>query len=197
MQRRNQEDRSRATKAELMRIGRELFAEHGYAKVSAEQIVAAAGVTRGALYHHFGDKRGLFVAVLEEVETETTAAISEPLADGDLMTGMMLALGRFLDACQRPEIMQITMTDAHAVLGWQGWREMEARHGLGVMTDALRRMIDAGLVRPVPIDITAQLLLSAIAEAGMIIAHADDQVKARAEAEQSLMQLIGGLLTST
>ncbi|WP_280297826.1 TetR/AcrR family transcriptional regulator [Nocardia neocaledoniensis] len=70
MQRRSQEDRSRTTRAALERAGRDLFAERGFAGTSAEQLVAAAGVTRGALHHHYGDKRGLFLAVLEQVETE-------------------------------------------------------------------------------------------------------------------------------
>lgn len=195
MQRRSQGDRTRATTAELVRAGRELFAEHGFANVSAEQIVAEAGVTRGALHHHFGDKRGLFVAVLEEVETELAASLAEPLTEDDPMVGMVLALGRFLDACQQPEIKQIAMTDALAVLGWQGWREMEARHGLGLLVDTLRRMVDAGLLHEVPVEVTAQVLLGAITEAGLIIAHAEDPAKARADAEHSLMQLISGLLT--
>lgn len=197
MPRRSQQDRSQATKAELIRAGRELFASHGYANVSAEQIVAAAGLTRGALYHHFGDKRGLFVAVIEDVEQENTHEITEAIgAADDQWTSIVLGIGRFLDICQRPDVIQLAMIDAPAVLGWQGWRELEARHGLGMVTEALQGALDSGLLRPAPIPVLAKLVLSSITEAGMIIAHAVDPTTARAQAEQALLMMMTGLLHS-
>jgi AcrR family transcriptional regulator len=197
MPRRSQQDRSQATKAELIRAGRELFASHGFANVSAEQIVAAAGLTRGALYHHFGDKRGLFVAVIEDVEQENTHEITEAIgAADDQWTSIVLGIGRFLDICQRPDVIQLAMIDAPAVLGWQGWREMEARHGLGMVTEALQGALDSGLLRPAPIPVLAKLVLSSITEAGMIIAHAVDPTTARAQAEQALLLMMTGLLHS-
>jgi AcrR family transcriptional regulator len=197
MPRRSQQDRSQATKAELIRAGRELFASHGYANVSAEQIVAAAGLTRGALYHHFGDKRGLFVAVIEDVEQENTHEITEAIgAADDQWTSIVLGIGRFLDICQRPDVIQLAMIDAPAVLGWQGWRELEARHGLGMVTEALQGALDSGLLRPAPIPVLAKLVLSSITEAGMIIAHAVDPTTARAQAEQALLLMMTGLLHS-
>jgi AcrR family transcriptional regulator len=197
MPRRSQQDRSQATKAELIRAGRELFASHGYANVSAEQIVAAAGLTRGALYHHFGDKRGLFVAVIEDVEQENTHEITEAIgAADDQWTSIVLGIGRFLDICQRPDVIQLAMIDAPAVLGWQGWRELEARHGLGMVTEALQSALDSGLLRPAPIPVLAKLVLSSITEAGMIIAHAVDPTTARAQAEQALLLMMTGLLHS-
>ena len=197
MPRRSQQDRSQATKAELIRAGRELFASHGYANVSAEQIVAAAGLTRGALYHHVGDKRGLFVAVIEDVEQENTHEITEAIgAADDQWTSIVLGIGRFLDICQRPDVIQLAMIDAPAVLGWQGWRELEARHGLGMVTEALQGALDSGLLRPAPIPVLAKLVLSSITEAGMIIAHAVDPTTARAQAEQALLLMMTGLLHS-
>ena len=195
MPRRSQkEDRSRTTKAALVQTGRRLFAEHGYAAVSAEEIAAAAGVTRGALYHQFGDKRGLFVAVLEEVERENLAAI-EGLPDApDIMTRLVAALARFLDTCQERETVQIALTDAPAVLGWQPRRAMEARYGLGLATDLLEQAQREGKVGTAPIPVLAQLVLSAVVEAGLIVAHAEDPVAARAEAEQSLIVLFAGIL---
>ncbi|WP_216216193.1 TetR/AcrR family transcriptional regulator [Amycolatopsis aidingensis] len=196
MPRRSQQDRTRATTAALVTAGRDLFARHGYAHVSAEQVVSAAGVTRGALHHHFGDKRGLFVAVLDEIEAELTADVSDALrAAEDHWTGMVTALGRFLDQCRRPEVVQLALIDAPAVLGWREWREKEAQHGLGVITEALRAAAEAGLLRPAPIPALAQLVLSAMIEASLIIAHAGDKDAARAEAEQSLLLLLSGLLT--
>ncbi|MFD6451629.1 MULTISPECIES: TetR/AcrR family transcriptional regulator [unclassified Nocardia] len=199
MQRRSQEDRSRVTRAALEQAGRRLFAERGFAGTSAEQLVAAAGVTRGALHHHYGDKRGLFLAVLEQVETEATEEIASAVAAvdrADIIGGMTAGLARFLDICARPEMLRIVLMDAPTVLGWPAFREFEARHGLGLITDELQRATDAGLIPVAPVPVLAQLLLSAITEASLIVAHADDPDRARIETQQSLLLLIAGLLQS-
>ncbi|MFC8383492.1 TetR/AcrR family transcriptional regulator [Nocardia sp. NPDC056952] len=199
MQRRSQEDRSRVTRAALEQAGRRLFAERGFAGTSAEQLVAAAGVTRGALHHHYGDKRGLFLAVLEQVETEATEEIASAVAAvdrADIIGGMTAGLARFLDICARPEMLRIVLMDAPTVLGWPAFREFEARHGLGLITDELQRATDAGLIPVAPVPVLAQLLLSAITEASLIVAHADDPDRARIDTQQSLLLLIAGLLQS-
>ncbi|MET9214393.1 MULTISPECIES: TetR/AcrR family transcriptional regulator [Mycobacteriales] len=197
MQRRSQEDRSRTTRAALEQAGRSLFAERGFAATSAEQLVAAAGVTRGALHHHYGDKRGLFLAVLEQIETEATAEIASAVAavdPDDVVAGMTAGLACFLDICGRPEMLRIVLMDAPTVLGWPAFRDFESRHGLGLITGELQRAVDAGLVPAVPVPVLAQLLLSAITEASLIVAHAEDAERARAETQQSLLLLIAGLL---
>src|SRR5439155_6956963 len=120
---RTQQDRSRATRAALVATARGLFAERGYAGVSADDIVSAAGLTRGALHHHFGDKAGLFRAVFEQLEAEITAELTTALeATDDSLAGMAAGLGAFLDICQRPEVLRIGLTDAPTVLGWETWR---------------------------------------------------------------------------
>ncbi|WP_433726006.1 TetR/AcrR family transcriptional regulator [Nocardia sp. CA-129566] len=197
MQRRSQEDRSRATRAALEQAGRRLFAERGFAATSAEELVTEAGVTRGALHHHYGDKRGLFLAVLEQIEIESTKEIENAIGavnPDDILTSMAIGLGVFLEICQRPEMIQITLYDGPAVLGWQAFREFEARHGLGLVIAELERARDAGLIADAPIPVLAQLIFSAVTEAGLIVAHATDKEAARAQAQQSLMLLIGGIL---
>lgn len=198
MPRRSQEDRSRSTRAGLEAAGRRLFAERGYTAVSAEEIVAAAGVTRGALHHHYGDKRGLFVAVLEQLETDNTAEVRGAIAalpdPNDLMTAMGIGLHTFLTISRRPETVQIAMSDGPAVLGWQPWREMESRYGLGLITDQLERAVQAGLAPALPVRTLGQLILAAVTEAGMIVAHAEDPEAAGAEAEQCVLALVAGLL---
>ena len=198
MPRRSQEDRSRATRTDLEAAGRRLFAERGYTAVSAEEIVAAAGVTRGALHHHYGDKRGLFIAVLEQLEADNTEEIRHAILDlpdqRDLLAAMALGLHTFLGISRRPETVRIAMSDGPAVLGWQGWREMESRHGLGLITDQLQQAVDTGLTPALPVRTLAQLILAAITEAGMIVAHAADPEAAGAEAEQCILMMIAGLL---
>lgn len=197
MPRRSQEDRSRSTRAALEEAGRRLFTEHGFAGTSAQQLVAEAGVTRGALQHHYGDKRGLFLAVLEQLETEITTEIEHTMRAGpadDVVAAMASGLNAFLEICQRPEMIRIALFDAPAVLGWQGWRELEARHGLGLITTELERARDAGLITTDAVPILAQLILSAVSEAGLIVAHAEDKETSRAKAQQSLMLLVGGMI---
>lgn len=195
MPRRSQQERSRVTRAALVATARGLFAERGYAQVPAEEIVTAAGVTRGALYHHFADKRQLFRAVFEELEGEVSAEIAAAIAaTPDRPTGMVVGLGRFLDVCQRPEVAQIALTDAPAVLGWQTWREIEAHHGLGVITEGLEAAARDGLPVPAPMPVLAQLVLSAVIEAALLITHAADPKAARADAEQALLTLLSGMV---
>lgn len=198
MQHRSQEERSRGTRTVLEQAGRKLFAENGFTAVSAEQIVLAAGVTRGALNYHYGDKRGLFLAVLEQLEVENTeeieAAIAASPASDDLLATMAIGLGVFLEICQRPEMVRIALSDAPAVLGWQAWREFEARHGLGLIIAQLENARAAGLIVDASIPMLAQLLLSAVTEAGLIVAHEPDPRAAQVEAQRALMVLIAGLL---
>jgi AcrR family transcriptional regulator len=195
MPRRSQQDRSRATRDALVTTARRLFAQRGYAHVPAAEIVAAAGVTRGALYHHFADKQELFCAVFEEVEGELTTEIAAVIAAApDRSTGMVVGVGRFLDVCQQPDIAQIALADAPAVLGWRAWREVEARHGLGVITDNLQAAARDGLLVPAPVPVLAQLVLSAVIEAALLIAHAADPEAARSDAEHALLALLSGML---
>lgn len=198
MPRRSQEDRSRTTRTALEQAGYRLFAARGYAGVSAEEIVSEAGVTRGALHHHYGDKRGLFLAVLEQLEADNTAEIERAVAalpdPNDLMAAMAVGLRTFLDMCSRAETVRIAMADGPAVLGWAGWREMESRHGLGLITDLLDRAVAAGLAVDAPVRVLAHLILSAVTEAGMLVANAQDPETERAEAEQCILLMISGLL---
>ncbi|MGQ0575008.1 MAG: TetR/AcrR family transcriptional regulator [Pseudonocardia sp.] len=195
--RRSQQDRARATRAALVAAGRRLFAERGYANVPAEEIVAAAGVTRGALHHHYGDKQGLFRGVFEELETEIAGEIAAAVdAAPDPRAGMALALARFLDLCTRPDVARIALTDAPAVLGWSTWRSIEAEHGLGLMTRGLQEAADRGhLTDPPPsIPVLAQLVLSAVIEAALVIGHATDPAAARDEVEQGLLTILSAVL---
>ena len=195
MPRRSQQERSRATREALVATARRLFAERGYAHVPAEEIVTAAGVTRGALYHHFDDKQQLFRAVLEELEGEVPAEVAAAIAAApDRPTGMVVGLGRFLDVCQRPEVARVALTDAPAVLGWQAWREVEARHGLGVITRDLQAAAREGLLADTPVPVLAQLVLGAVIEAALLIVHTTEPAAARADAEQALLTLLSGMV---
>ncbi|MBM3666695.1 MAG: TetR/AcrR family transcriptional regulator [Actinobacteria bacterium] len=184
-----------ATREALVDAALELFSRRGYGEVGTEQIVERAQVTRGALYHHFKDKRDLFRAVVERVEQyliERIAARMEGASDDPfdvIVTGCLA----FLDACEQPAVKQVALTDAPGVLGWAEWREIDERYGLGLMKAALGGAMEAGVLGPAPLDSLSHLLLGALAEAAFVIADADDVVVAREEAEGALLALLEGL----
>ena len=183
-----------------MTTARRLFAERGYADVSSGEIVAAAGLSRGALYHHYTDKKDLFRAVFVEIETELSTEIQGSAAGlGDqagLAAAIAAGLDAYLAACEREEVLRIVLTDAPAVLGWRAWREIETEHGLGLISAMLEEAMAAGLVARQPVRVLAQLLLSALMEAALLVADAgEDRPAVRAEVRQALVSLFGGLIT--
>jgi len=188
--------RSEATRAKLVAAGRELFAKRGYAGVGTEEIVKRARVTRGALYHHFTDKRDLFRAVHETLEAEGMERIAGALADApgdDPIVAMRVAVGAFLDGALDPGRSRITLIDAPSVLGWAEWREIDARHGLGLASAALEAAMTVGRIPRQPVAPLASLLVAALGEAGILVATAADPVSARGEVEHAVLSLIDGL----
>jgi AcrR family transcriptional regulator len=182
------------TRAQLIQAGRELFAERGYAGVGTEEIVARAGVTRGALYHHFEDKKDLFRAVHEQLERDLAASIGEQITDvEDPWEALVRGVRGFLNASTDPALMRIALVDAPVVLGWQEWREIDARYSLGLVSLGLQNAMDRGLLRRQEIRPLAHLLLGSITEAAMMIAHAPDHEAARREIEGPLLGLLEGL----
>src|SRR3954471_21542010 len=147
--RRTQAERTAATRARLLEAGRRLFASDGFAAVSTQAIVAAAGVTRGALYHQFGDKTGLFAAVYEDVERELVSTIGTRLAaaqPADQLSAMRIGARLFLEECSAPTIQRIVLIDAPAVLGWARWREVGMQYGLGVIESMLAAVVAEGAI---------------------------------------------------
>jgi AcrR family transcriptional regulator len=188
-------EQGEATRAAIVRAARDLFTERGYGGVGTEEIVRRAKLTRGALYHHFAGKKDLFRAVHEQIEGETMAAIGERMAaaDADPLELLVVGTRAFLDACTDPAVTRVTLIDAPSVLGGEEWREIDARHGLGILIAGLEGGMDAGVLRRQPVRPLAHLLLGAMGEAGMAIANAADPAAARAEIEPALLSLLQGL----
>jgi AcrR family transcriptional regulator len=192
--RRTQEQRSEATRSALMAAARTLFAERGYARVGTEEIVRAAGVTRGALYHHFATKAELLEAVYVEIEGELTEKIvAGALSGKDPLAALRAGAEMFLDSCLEPEVQQIVLLDAPAVLGWERWREIAADHGLGVVEAGLTAAMEAGEMARQPVRPLAHVLIGALDEAAMLVARADDRAAARAEVGATLGGLVEAL----
>ncbi len=188
------EEQAAATRAELLRVARELFAARGYADVGTEEIVRAAHVTRGALYHHFADKRDLFRAVHNQLAEELLGQIvAQTAGSPDAWEALTRGMRAFLDLCEDPAVIRISHLDAPAVLGWAEWREVDAEHWLGVLTMALGEAMDEGLLRRRDVQPLAHMLMGAMVEASMMIANAADPAAARAEVEGPLLALLEGL----
>lgn len=193
--------RSAATRAALVAAGRELFSTRGYADVGTEEIVRTAGVTRGALYHQFADKRELFAAVYEALEDELMAELA-PAAlaaaqAGDPLDALAASARSFLERCQDPAIGRIALIDAPAVLGWDRWREIGMAHGLGMTEAVLAAAIESGALAPQPTRPLAHLLLGAIDEGAMYVARAADPATALEETLVGIEQLLAGLRRAT
>lgn len=187
-------EQGEATRAALVRAARELFTEHGYGGVGTEEIVRRAELTRGALYHHFADKKDLFRAVHEQIEAEVVGAIAAQMADvGEPLELLHVGTRAYLDVCTDPAITRVTLIDAPSILGWEEWREIDMRYGLGLVMAGLEAGIETGELRDQPVRPLAHLMLGAMGEAGMVIANAADPVAARAEIEPALLGLLEGL----
>jgi AcrR family transcriptional regulator len=180
--RRTQAERSAATRDALITAGRALFGTRGYADVGTEEVVRAAGVSRGALYHHFADKAELFAAVFESVEEMTNARIVAAVSAAgpdDPIAAMRLGTAVFLDICTEPEMARIMLIDAPAVLGEQGWSDISSEYNMGLVLQLITRGIELGRIRPQPVMPLARILLGALREAAVFIASAPDPVVAR------------------
>jgi AcrR family transcriptional regulator len=185
------------TRARIVAAARRLFTEKGYFSTGTTEIVASAEVgTRGALYHHFTDKRDLFAAVFEAVELDLAAHAGQSISGKTGLDRLRQGLLAFLDASQDPEVRRIILIDGPAVLGWSEWREIEARHGLGAIHALLSEGASDGSIKASDFDALAHLLLSVVDEAALYIAHAPDQAAAREQAGAALVTLLSGLATS-
>jgi AcrR family transcriptional regulator len=184
-----------ATTAALIDAARELFAGRGYANVGTEEIVQRAGVTRGALYHHFrGGKEELFRAVVVQLSAETAGHVRDAArGNDDPWNALVNGIDAFLDACALPEVQRVLLVDGPAVLGWDVWRAIDADYGLGLLEGALQSAIDAGRLPPQPTRAAAHVLLGALDEAAMVVARADDPQAARGEMGQTVHRLLEGL----
>jgi AcrR family transcriptional regulator len=188
--------RSEATRAKLVEVGIELFSERGFTAVGTEEIVERAKVTRGALYHHFGDKRDLFRAVHEELEQRIVAEIGAALeADPreDPLEALEVAAGAVLDVALDAKIARVTLIDAPSVLGWEEWREIDVRYGLGLTEAVLHAAMESGRIAKQPVRPLAHLLVAAVGEAAIMVATADNPGQARKDIEPAMRSLLYGL----
>lgn len=186
------------TRQALVDAARTLFTAQGYAATGTEEIVAAARVTRGALYHHFHDKTDLFRAVMEQIAREVAehlidAELAGPPA-ADAWEEVRDGLRAFLDLCVvTDDFQRIVLVEGPAVLGHEAWDELVARHGSNLLAEWLSRAVEQGRIAPVAIQPLTRLLIAMISESSLYIARADDRAAARQEMGTVLDRLLTGL----
>lgn len=190
-------ERTEETRSALVNAARPLFAKRGYAGVGTEEIVRAARMTRGALYHHFEGKEGLFRAVYEQVERELVERIAaEAMSAANPLDALRAGARAFLDACEDPAVQRIALIDAPSVLGWEQWREIGLRYGFGLIQATLQAAMDAELIERQPVRPLAHLLLGSIDEAAMLVARADDRGKTKREIAAAIDRHLDSLIAT-
>lgn len=191
--RQTQAERSEATRAALLAAARELFALHGYAGASSEAIVAAAGVSRGALQHHFVDKQSLFAAVYEQVESEVVQATADAgmaVAHDDPLEVLRAGCHAYLDAVLDPAVQRICAIDGPAVLSPDVRKEITDRYALGLVREVVQQAVAQGEIDEAPVEPLTEMLLAAVLAAAQFVATAADHATARAEAGRTVDLLL-------
>ena len=197
--RRTQAERSESTRSALLSAARALFAAHGYAQASNEAIVAAAGVSRGALQHHFVDKQSLFLAVYEQLEIEVvtlTAQAGMAAGHDDPLAVLRAGCMAYLDAMLDPAVQRICAIDGPAVLSLETRDEITDRYALGLVRETLSQAIEQGQIEATPVEPLTRMLLAAVMAAAQFVATAPDNRAARVEAGETVDMLLTGLKRS-
>ena len=194
---RTQQERSKATTTALVEAARELFAQDGYAATSLDAVVARAGVTKGALYHHFAGKRELFEAVFSREQQRLLEAIGGAAEEevSDPWQALEAGCRGFLDFTLDPGVQRIFLLDATAALGWERIRELES-DSLALLQLGIEQAIEAGQIEPRPAAPLAHLLFGAICELAMVVARQPNQRAAHREAVAELDRILSALTTT-
>ncbi|MGN7454426.1 TetR/AcrR family transcriptional regulator [Paenibacillus pasadenensis] len=178
----------------LMEVARSHFAEHGYAEAALESIVQEAGLTRGAVYHHFRSKKDLFRAVLADVQQDVAERVESEAATSEEM-GEQLYLGcrAFILAAIEDRNRRILLIDGPAIVGWEAWREMDRHHSMRLLREQLGLMQEHGYVRPMPLDALVHFISGGLNETALWLAGASVEPDAQEETMKMLAFLLDGL----
>jgi AcrR family transcriptional regulator len=188
------EEYTEATRRALLDSAATLFEERGYAETSIEDVVRAARVTRGALYHHFPSKQGLFEALYEEIEGDlVTRVATAGAAAPDAWAAALAGIDVFFEICLEPRYRRIVLQEGPLAVGAQRWRELNESHSLGVLKATLQALMDQGFIHVQDVELPSRVLLAALAEAGLVIADAVDAPAARRQGADLALRLLESL----
>jgi AcrR family transcriptional regulator len=190
----SQAERRAATVAMILSQARRLFTERGFEATSIDEIAEAAGVAKGAVYHHFASKEAVFLRVLEDLQAAILAMPIPPeaLKERDLVEQIVGAVQRYLVTASEPDIRRVLLIDGPAVIGWRKWREIDDRFfGAGARV-AMKRLLGEAAT-PAEVEATAHLLMGAVMEAALICAVAEDPQAAALELCSALRRMLRGM----
>lgn len=191
---RTQAERSATTREAIVAAATRLFAERGYEATGIDEVTRAAGVSKGALYHHYSDKADVLAAVYEDVETKLVERlVAVASRETDPLEAVRAGAHAFLDACVDPVTRQIVLVDAPVGLGWERWRSIGSRYGFGLLLAGLQAAADAGQIAGDHLEERARLLLAALIEASLLMSANDTPRKTRAAIGVALDDLIDGM----
>jgi AcrR family transcriptional regulator len=184
-----------ATREHLVAVATRLFGGQGYEATSIEDVLGVAGVSRGALYHHFAGKEALFEACLQLIESRMTAGLLDMIAGAPTAIAALrsAALG-WIDLAGDPVIARIVLLDGPAVLGWERWR-IQGGQALGQMRAMLQAVADEGHLEPGLVNSFAHILLASLDEIALMIAQAEDPAAAMLEGRAAVEELLRRLIT--
>ena len=189
-----QAERRAATTEAILKAGRRLFGERGFAATTIDDIADAAQVAKGAIYHHFATKEAVFAAVFDSVSRDLVADIERATrSERDVLAAMVAGTQHYFAACAKGPTCQIILRDGPAVLGWERWREIDAEHFGGKFPRALAAAMDGGLIARQPIEPLSRLLLGAVTEAAVACAGRPDVLKAGLEYSRAFRSLLEAL----
>lgn len=187
-------EKGRATRERLVEAGRAAFGDRGYDATSIAEVLEAAGVAKGALYHHFATKAALFDAVLDRVLQEVAeTAVDRARAVPDPAASLKAGCGAWLETTLDPAIQRIALVDAHAVVGWARVRELDDRHTLSAMRRNLERIAEQRGGLGADVDLLAHMVLAAVNEAALFVVRADDPRAALAVGRRAVETLVDRL----
>jgi AcrR family transcriptional regulator len=188
-------EQSEATAAAIRAVARRLYSDRGYADVPVDEVAAGAGVTRGAVYHHYGSRAGLFAAVHADVQASVAATVASATAGiDDPWESLEAGCRAFLEASLADDARRIMLVDAPAVLGWAQWREVDASSSVRLLDEVLAELAGAGLLRAaLSVPATSALLSGAMNESALWIAESTDRERATRDAWTALSALLGAV----
>jgi AcrR family transcriptional regulator len=189
-----QAERSEQTRNAILQAARQLFADIGFGGATVDDIARAAGVAKGAVYHHFPTKEDLFEAVFDGASAELVAEVMRSgVGARDALDAMVVGTRAYFEICAGPPFRQIILVDGPAVLGWLRWREIDEAHFGRMIPAALTAAIDQGLLADQPVEPLARLLLGAASEAAAACAASEDPRRVGLAHAAAFQTLLDGL----
>jgi AcrR family transcriptional regulator len=189
----SQAERREATARAVLEAAMRLFGEAGFDAVTVDEIAAAAGVAKGAVYHYFPSKEALFEAVLERTSVELAERIRGRMRAPDGLAAIAEGARLYFEGCADPPTGRILLKDGPVVLGWERWREIDTRHFLAMLPMVLGRAVSEGVIARQPVEPLARMLAGALTEAAAASAASDDPEATSRGYVKALQRLLDGL----